>query len=493
MPLYGSSPQDAAGQEGEKVLQGALYAVSGFVDFLGTVVEIMTDVVLNGLSFNLLNNDNTGLEGKYAEFNYELEKYRGSNAYQRDLNRKGKMNQSFLQENEKNISTAMTFFNQGATYEHLKGTYEGGGRGLLAETAEAGINMFLQKASGGTVSINLGYNYNTGYSAGINVGPKMGEIGVAATVGYTEKTGMNVGVGIRGPGMSLMYMEGHTLDSHGRVIETHGWNANVGGVGISYDSYSGYGVSVTASQGFALGGFAGALSMTLGYNERNGFSTSMDVDLEMMQGTNTWNQGKYDEIRNRQSSSSPFGNSPWDVVNNHFQNVFQGFGTAVRNGSFTNPFAEIVNGVGNLFGGGDANSQILNLKSEYNKILGEIELADASGSGSSGNAKLKALSDQIAKLEALKNGTYFGASGVLPKGWDPQNGKLGWENASQGDLEIYLQKIGNTENRIEVQNTKDGKGWYVNGTRVNVLVQKPSFVKYFCGAQLTSVKRECHF
>ncbi|TGK41923.1 hypothetical protein [Leptospira gomenensis] len=400
-------------KEGEKVLQGALYAVSGFVDFLGTVVEIMTDVVLNGLSFNLLNNDNTGLEGKYAEFNYELEKYRGSNAYQRDLNRKGKMNQSFLQENEKNISTAMTLGGEGGLYDGLKGAYEGGGRGLLAKGAEAGANSFLAQASGGTVSINLGYNYNTGYSAGINVGPKMGEIGVAVTVGYTEKTGMNVGAGIRGPGgFNVMYMEGHTLDSHGRVIETHGWNVGFGGVNINHDSYSGYGMSITASGSFAEGGFAGALSLTFGYNERNGFSTSADVDLEMIQGTRTWNQSKYDEIRNRQSSSSPFGNSPWDVVNNHFQNVFNGFAEAWKGNKFTNPLSGLFGGnknSNNAIPENDLDAEYADMEEQMFSMMDGATIADANGMPSSPPskatlAKIARFKEELDAYDVFKSG-----------------------------------------------------------------------------------------
>ncbi|EQA80375.1 hypothetical protein LEP1GSC193_0362 [Leptospira alstonii serovar Pingchang str. 80-412] len=71
---------------GERALQGALYAVSGAVDFVMFGVETVAEPFVTVGTFGM---GNDALNGTFAEGNYELAKFRDTNKAQRHINELG--------------------------------------------------------------------------------------------------------------------------------------------------------------------------------------------------------------------------------------------------------------------------------------------------------------------------------------------------------------------------------------------------------------------
>ncbi|EQA61365.1 hypothetical protein LEP1GSC062_1965, partial [Leptospira alexanderi serovar Manhao 3 str. L 60] len=75
-----------AGKQGERALQGAMYAVSGAVDFAMFAAETVVEPFVTVLTFGM---GNETMNGTFAEGNYELAKFRDTNKSQRHINELG--------------------------------------------------------------------------------------------------------------------------------------------------------------------------------------------------------------------------------------------------------------------------------------------------------------------------------------------------------------------------------------------------------------------
>ncbi|TGK49538.1 hypothetical protein EHQ07_04910, partial [Leptospira gomenensis] len=139
----------------EKSVQGLIYAISGLVDVVMLGVEIATDAGLALFTLGTLNNQNTGLTGKYNEGNYELQKFRNGNQYQENLNKLGTRMGQEMQENDEIVDFLITSglvvasFIPGAAsvtvptliaYKAMRGAYEGGAGGAAAGAVAGAIN-----------------------------------------------------------------------------------------------------------------------------------------------------------------------------------------------------------------------------------------------------------------------------------------------------------------------------------------------------------------
>nr|WP_100764726.1 hypothetical protein [Leptospira ellisii]PJZ93984.1 hypothetical protein CH379_05010 [Leptospira ellisii] len=291
----------AAGKAGERGLQGAMYAVSGVLDFVAFAVETVAEAGLAYFSSGILNMQNTGLDGKFAEANYELDKLKNRNKSQEQLNQLGVRTGAEMYANDamldKVVSTTLAVTGiigtilsfvpfppvaaAGATmaigsaigmaaWKSFRGTYEGGAAGAMAGVASAGINYALDKASLGAVNVNLSYSYAGGFGVGVNVGE-----GLAAGVSYNEKSGFGVSAGIAANGVSLMYTENF---GKGDVRASHGWQAQVGGLEVSYDNLSGYSASFQAASAM-FGDTNLKMTSSLTWSEQNGFNGSISYNL----------------------------------------------------------------------------------------------------------------------------------------------------------------------------------------------------------------------
>ncbi|WP_246057370.1 hypothetical protein [Leptospira gomenensis] len=291
----------AAGKAGERGLQGAMYAVSGVLDFVAFAVETVAEAGLAYFSSGILNMQNTGLDGKFAEANYELDKLKNRNKSQEQLNQLGVRTGAEMYANDamldKVVSTTLAVTGiigtilsfvpfppvaaAGATmaigsaigmaaWKSFRGTYEGGAAGAMAGVASAGINYALEKASLGAVNVNLSYSYAGGFGVGVNVGA-----GLAAGVSYNEKSGFGVSAGVAGNGVSLMYTENF---GKGDVRASHGWQAQLGGLEVSYDNLSGYSASFQAASTM-FGDTNLKMTSSLTWSEQNGFNGSISYNF----------------------------------------------------------------------------------------------------------------------------------------------------------------------------------------------------------------------
>ncbi|TGM99647.1 hypothetical protein EHR03_14050, partial [Leptospira mayottensis] len=75
-----------AGKQSERALQGALYAMSGAMDFALFAAETVTEPFVTLLTLGM---GNETMNGTFAEGNYELAKFRDSNKAQRHVNELG--------------------------------------------------------------------------------------------------------------------------------------------------------------------------------------------------------------------------------------------------------------------------------------------------------------------------------------------------------------------------------------------------------------------
>ncbi|TGK34322.1 hypothetical protein EHQ12_16465 [Leptospira gomenensis] len=157
-----------------------------------------------------------------------------------------------------------------AAWKSFRGTYEGGAAGAAAGIASAGINYALDKASLGAVNVNLSYSYAGGFGVGVNVGE-----GLAAGVSYNEKSGFGVSAGVAGNGVSLMYTENF---GKGDVRASHGWQAQLGGLEVSYDNLSGYSASFQAASTM-FGDTNLKMTSSLTWSEQNGFNGSISYNF----------------------------------------------------------------------------------------------------------------------------------------------------------------------------------------------------------------------
>ncbi|WP_246813521.1 hypothetical protein [Leptospira gomenensis] len=386
----------AAGKAGERALQGYLYAVSGVVDFVMFAAETAIESVLGVFTAGTVNMRNTGLDGTFAEGNYELAKFRDSNKAQRQLNELGTRTGAEMYENDaivdKVVSTTLAVAGivgtilsftplapigaalvVGSTlglaaWKSFRGAYEGGGAGALAGIASAGINFGLNKLTGGAVSVNLSYSYAGGFGAGVNVGGA----GLAAGVNYNEKTGYGVSAGVASGDFSLMYTESY---GRGDKRASHGWSTKVGGLNVSYDNLDGYSASLQAASAM-FGTEFGAIGVesALTWSDKSGFNGS--ADIKMM------DHEQYQKYQKGQQEKAAATKDAWNQ--NMFLGVLEGMGIAVANRPGRNTILDDISeafggaastiwgglkGIGNAIAGGyDAVSNFI--KDRWNRAFG---------------------------------------------------------------------------------------------------------------------------
>nr|WP_246813526.1 hypothetical protein [Leptospira gomenensis] len=391
-----------AGKQFESCLQGLMYAVTGIVDFVMFIGDLVSGILqFAGDKVTQLGRGTLpqvakigqglgeigkGLDQSLDEGYFELSRYRQSNQYQERNTTLGNRTGQEMYRNDKltdNVITAgfvvtgiamaviaviaapetagaslaalpaqeAALAGSYAAYKAARGAYEGGAGGMVAGAAEGYINYELQMATAGSLSVNLGYSYGNGYTVGMNATlPVMKTatgraIGPSAMLNYNEHNGFSGGLGVRAGGVSAYYTEGYGLDEQGRKIRSHGWSVGAGGINLNYDSYQGYGVSLTYSQGFAGYGLAGAMSTTFSYTERGGLTNSLGIDLNALEGSNP---GEYANIYNRLSQKNGM-----DTLGNNglLFSILTGMGLAVNNKGRDELFyEELVNGI---FGGDD--------------------------------------------------------------------------------------------------------------------------------------------
>ncbi|WP_341476299.1 hypothetical protein [Leptospira ellisii] len=291
----------AAGKAGERALQGYLYAVSGVVDFVMFAAETVLEPVVGILT---LGQGTDAMNGKFAEGNYELAKFRDGNKAQRQLNELGTRTGAEMYANDaivdKIVTTTLAVVGiVGAilsftplapigvgmmaisavgtmAWKSFRGAYEGGAAGMAAGMVSGAINAALEKPTAGMLSVNLSYSYEGGFGAGVDVGtPSSWKVGGSLGLNYNSKTGawgasagVKIGLGSQNAAGDFTKSAGLTYNRNniGRDDQSSGWNAELSGpfndagtkgsMSLTYDTKVGYGASVGFTSEF------GPLSVT---------------------------------------------------------------------------------------------------------------------------------------------------------------------------------------------------------------------------------------
>ncbi|EQA64311.1 hypothetical protein LEP1GSC062_2013 [Leptospira alexanderi serovar Manhao 3 str. L 60] len=305
--------------------------------------ETVVEAALGILTGGILNMQNTGLEGTFAEGNYELAKFRDTNKAQRHLNELGMRTGAEMAQHDQVIDFVITTglaaasFIPGAAvvtvpaliaYKASRGAYEGGAAGMAAGAVSGAINTVTNDAG---ISVNLGYSYAGGFSAGISTSGS----GVLLGGEYSEKNGF---------GVSLGYGFSNGLDLKAGIsqrggktysVSTSGKNAPVS---LSYslnitnegEHTNSFGVSVRLPGTGEFSNVAGHFN----YNDHSGLSSDVSYTFGKDSDIRTPEQKKADAARN-----------------NLLDNIFNGLGAAVSGiGRGAKSAWESVSG---LFGGGD--------------------------------------------------------------------------------------------------------------------------------------------
>ncbi|EMN44369.1 hypothetical protein LEP1GSC086_3642 [Leptospira weilii str. LNT 1234] len=375
-----------AGKQGERALQGALYAASGFMDFAMFAADTVVEGVLGIFSGGILNMQNTGLDGKFAEGNYELAKFRDTNRAQKHLNELGMRTGAEMYANDAALDKVVTttlavagifgailsftpFAPVGvgllavsalgtAGWKTFRGAYEGGAAGMLAGAVSGVANSALDAATEGMVSVNLSYSYANGFGAGVSIGTdNKTELGGSIGLNYNSKSGAwgataGLKVGLGGTDNQGNYSNwaevGYNRNNIGRDNQSSGVSANIrgqynekqglsGSLGLSYDTKAGYGATIGLTSGF------GPVSVTPSWtvSEYGGFSSDVQY------GVNKNLLGNIFEQATNPNHAS--------ANRNLLSDIFDGFGAALSglNGeNLSNGWNEIKKA---LFGGdGDA-------------------------------------------------------------------------------------------------------------------------------------------
>ncbi|WP_061224461.1 hypothetical protein, partial [Leptospira weilii] len=201
-----------------------------------------------------------------------------------------------------------------AAYKVAEGATQGGVYGALAgavSTAGTAASVF----TAGTIGFDCSYSYADGFGASVGVGYKFMEgLGVGATLSYNEQSGFGASAGLQAGTSRLNINAGLSYSERDGVSGNVGLNYGLGkdpkaglSLGMSYNrqdgmgasvgltskggilrdtganitrtEYSGFGADISSRE-YGPGKFSGGLS----YNQRDGFTASLNVA-----GTNALN------------------------------------------------------------------------------------------------------------------------------------------------------------------------------------------------------------
>ncbi|EMN44376.1 hypothetical protein LEP1GSC086_3640 [Leptospira weilii str. LNT 1234] len=467
-----------AGKQGERALQGALYATSGAMDFVMFFADTVVEGVLGIFSGGILNMQNTGLDGKFAEGNYELAKFRDTNRAQKHLNELGMRTGAEMYANDAALDKVVTttlavagifgailsftpFAPVGvgllavsalgtAGWKTFRGAYEGGAAGMLAGAVSGVANSALDYATNGVVGMNMSYSYANGFGVGISVGTSNStQLGGSIGVNYNAKSGawgasvgLKAGFGGKTKGNFSNWAEvGYNRNNIGRDNQSSGVSANIrgqynqygsisqyGSLGLSYDTKAGYGATLGLSSGF------GPVSVSPSFNvsEYGGFNTDVQYGV---------NENFFDNVFNKTNNpnhASANRNLLDDIL----------YGAAGLIGGIGRGAKSAWDSVSELFGGGDGNANALDMEyaemqEQMNSMMDGDALADNNGMPSANKLSL-------AKVGRLKT--------EIDAYLDYKEGKI-----SKGDFEAkvaearknYYYQTQDERNKIPVG--KDGK------------------------------------
>ncbi|EMF83744.1 peptidase, M23 family [Leptospira weilii serovar Topaz str. LT2116] len=201
-----------------------------------------------------------------------------------------------------------------AAYKVAEGATQGGVYGALAgavSTAGTAASVF----TAGAIGFDCSYSYADGFGASVGVGYKLMEgLGVGATLSYNEQSGFGASVGLQAGTSRLNINAGLSYSERDGISANVGLNYGLGkdpktglNLGVSYNrqdgmgasvgltsksgvlrdtganitrtEYSGFGADISSRE-YGPGKFSGGLS----YNQRDGFTASLNVA-----GTNALN------------------------------------------------------------------------------------------------------------------------------------------------------------------------------------------------------------
>ncbi|UPY78805.1 hypothetical protein FH581_008080 [Leptospira weilii] len=284
-----------AGKQGERALQGALYATSGAVDFVMFASETFAEPFVTVFTLGM---GNETMNGKFAEGNYELAKFRDTNRAQKHLNELGMRTGAEMYANDAALDKVVTTtlavtgivgailsftplapIGVGlmavsalgtAGWKTFRGAYEGGSAGMLAGAVSGIANSALDATTNGVVGVNLSYSYANGFGAGVNIGTdNKTQLGGSVGLNYNAKSGawgasvgLKVGLGqTDNQGNYSNWVDaGVHMNNIGRENQSQGLSATIrgqynekkglnGSLGLSYDTQSGYGATVGLTSG----------------------------------------------------------------------------------------------------------------------------------------------------------------------------------------------------------------------------------------------------
>ncbi|EMM74737.1 hypothetical protein LEP1GSC038_3395 [Leptospira weilii str. 2006001855] len=370
-----------AGKQGERALQGALYAASGAIDFAMFVSETALEPFVTVLTLGM---GTDAMNGTFAEGNYELAKFRDTNKAQRHLNELGMRTGAEMYANDAVVDKVVTTtlaavgiigavlsFTPAAPvgvallavsalgtagWKTFRGAYEGGAAGMLAGAVSGVVNSVLDAETNGMISVNLSYSYANGFGAGVSVGTdNKTELGGSIGLNYNSKSGawgasvgLKVGLGQQTKdGYSNWAEVGYNRNNIGRDNQSSGVSANIrgqydeknglnGSLGLSYDTKAGYGATIGLTSMFNSG-----VSITPSWtvSEYGGLSSDVQYGFSKNLLGNI-----FEQATNPNHASAN---------RNLLKDIFNGFGAALSGLNGEN-LANGWNGIKNaLFGGGN--------------------------------------------------------------------------------------------------------------------------------------------
>nr|WP_237578359.1 hypothetical protein [Leptospira mayottensis] len=473
-----------AGKQSERALQGALYAMSGAMDFALFAAETVTEPFVTLLTLGM---GNETMNGTFAEGNYELAKFRDSNKAQRHVNELGMRTGAEMYANDavldKVVTTTlavtgivgailtftpfapigvslMAISAIGTTgWKSFRGAYEGGSAGMLAGVVSGIANSALDYTTEGVVGVNLSYSYANGFGAGVSIGTdNKTKLGGSIGLNYNSKSGswgatagLKVGLGgTDSQGNFSNWAEaGVHVNNIGRENQSQGVSANIrgqyneknglyGSLGLSYDTKAGYGASIGLTSQF------GPMSVTPSWtvSEYGGLSSDVQYGFDRNLFNKTNNPDHASANRNLLSDifdgmsglASGFGRgakSAWDGM--------AGAVGGLNGENLSNGWNAIKNA---LFGGGDLFARTATNGNIYRQSDGSLTDSNGNRFVLDGNGNLIPEDENLILVgkTGKKNGKYD--SNSKTRYLDRQSNIAGQlENESQGYIKQALTKF----------------------------------------------------
>ncbi|EMO62067.1 hypothetical protein LEP1GSC133_3646 [Leptospira borgpetersenii serovar Pomona str. 200901868] len=473
-----------AGKQSERAFQGALYAVSGAVDFALFAAETVTEPFVTVLTLGM---GNETMNGTFAEGNYELAKFRDSNKAQRHVNELGMRTGAEMYANDavldKVVTTTlavtgivgailtftpfapigvglMAISAIGTTgWKSFRGAYEGGAAGMAAGVVSGIANSALDYATEGVVGVNLSYSYANGFGAGVSIGTdNKTQLGGSIGLNYNAKSGSwgataGLKVGLGGTDSQGNYSNwvdaGVHVNNIGRESQSQGVSANIrgqynekkglnGSLGLSYDTKAGYGATIGLTS--SLGPVNVTPSWTV--SEYGGLSSDVQYGFDRNLFNRTNNPDHSAANRNLLSDIFDGLSGLVSGVGRGVKSAWDGMAGAVGglNGeNLSNGWNAIKNA---LFGGGDLFARTATNGNIYRQPDGSLTDSNGNRFVLDGNGNLIPEDENLILVgkTGKKNGKYD--SNSKTRYLDRQSNIAGQlENESQGYIKQALTKF----------------------------------------------------